>query len=260
MSRSLPLAAGAAATIMAGLFQPAHAVDLYATGFEAQQGYSLASEVGGSNGWQLTNGAAQQAFVITDQAAADGTQAVAFNPVANSGQYEIYRSVTSALPSGDTVTIAADFGTSDSGTAADWAVMAALSDTGAFIAQVRVRTSGQVVLGLASSNAPSNVFYAKGFWGHYEMVLDFAAHTVSASFNGQSLGSGSFATSINAIGLFASGISNAQGGTEVGYLDRVRITSAVPEPAAAGLLLGGLVLTAAAVRRRRVAQRVSAAG
>lgn len=242
--------------MVAALFTgPTQADVLYATGFEASEGYILGADVVGLNSWLAASAAIPpQKFVITNDAAFSGTHALAFNPVAPVGQFAIVRAVAPAAVSGDTMTINVAFGTSDSGTRSHWGPIAAFSSAGGFIAQLIILSDGVIALGLANSGVISNVVMQKGVWGEYQMVLDFSAHTVSASFNGQSIGSGPIGNNFTDLGFFGAGINNALGGTEIGYLDAVSIASAVPEPASYALLGVGLAAVLALQARARSAR------
>ena len=103
------------------------------------------------------------------------------------------------------------------GEAPDWAPFGEVTITG---------TGGSVVFDMAAANSPP----ADGQWHHYSFVLP--AWGVLGN-----------VTSLTIKGEFHAGV------TEVVGIDNLQVT-AVPEPAQAALLLGGLGLLAALRRRR----------
>jgi len=106
------------------------------------------------------------------------------------------------------------------GDAPDWAPFGEVTLTG---------TTGPVVFDLVAAGNPP----ADGQWHHYSVVLP-ASLTAAALAN---------VTSLTIKGEFHNGV------TEVVGFDNIEI-SAVPEPTQAALMLGGLGLLAAALRRK----------
>jgi hypothetical protein len=108
----------------------------------------------------------------------------------------------------------------------DWALFGEVTITGA---------AGTAVMDVVPANSPP----ADGQWHRYSVLL-----SPSAGWAGASLG----AVLANVTGLTLKGEFHA-GVTEIVGIDNIRVT-AVPEPASAALLLGGLGLLASLRRKR----------
>ncbi|MFO0908812.1 MAG: hypothetical protein U0794_10720 [Isosphaeraceae bacterium] len=217
---------------------------LYQTGFEPGEGYSLGT-LAGQQGWVGSNLSQVQNSVVKS-----GTQAVSIAMSGQTGQFLAFRGFTPSTTRWVSVSI--DALLSSAGTLNNWVVLAVYGTGSQFVGQIVVLTASgtpSATLGLASGTV-GEVPVPLGVWNTFRFDLDTTDHIMTASVNGQLIGSGAFATPTSSIGNLLFG-SNAFS-TKTGSFDNVVVT-AIPEPSPV-VLFGTLLPLAGVVARTATRQ------
>jgi hypothetical protein len=214
---------------------PLSATTLFETGFEPP--YTTGA-LAGQFGWTGSTLHTVQTVTV-----ASGLQAVAVDATGQTTQQRAqhtisYSSIGNPEP---IVRLSIDFQQSLTGTSSTWTPIT-LFGSGGFLAAIYVATNGNVLLG-GQTFTSTSVFLTRGVWNAFELDADFSAQTVSAYYNGVSLGSTAFANPATDI-LFAGAALNSSPGTDTVYFDNFSVTSdtGVPEPATVSFVVSGFAL------------------
>ena len=206
---------------------------LYQTGFEPPS-YAL-GPIDGQTGWGAIGTAA--ATTVENTITGIGAQAVAVTMTGASGLFGAGLSNSfDALNTSTKVVVLSVDADLGGGNPSWWTLLhASFNDaTPSGHVEFNIDTSGQINIYDGFNGHPTGVYVTRGGWNHYELALDFSTRTVTASYNGTQVYSGSpFGGTGHVV---ANPAFYAQlGGTDVGYFDNFSESVGAPLGGYAGI-------------------------
>jgi hypothetical protein len=200
---------------------------IYQTGFEAPT--FAAGPIGGQDGW-VDKGTGNA--VVQSSVAASGTQALLMR---NTDARDFADQFFSASAAEKVFTFETDYLHSGSNNSDTQSTLGAFGNNGKFVANVGYQ-NGRLYFGNTNSALYAPATATNDVWHHLVLTVDLAGYTISATADGQSLGTLPINTLLPTTELTLIGIATTGGTNTVHYYDNVVISSAVPEPGSLALL------------------------